>query len=231
MSYIIPNTPIIGSKVFGFIDPKISYNVNWDTTWSFTYALTGSNAAISTFLTTNSSQLSTANNEIISVMFDTTGLSLISSIPSTTLLPIIPNCLTIRDQSHNIIFYNALSTLDTSFILISSIKYYQTLRFRVANGFKNLYIDYKHQLGDYKNLLSLSLTSYNISALSSIYPGFTYMSPLSNNGLSSTLFLNNFHTQGNISPPTYETLEYTPLTYPNYGSGFTTISAITANPI
>jgi hypothetical protein len=41
----------IDAKFYGFIDNKTPFNSHWDITWSFTYALTGSNHAICTFLT------------------------------------------------------------------------------------------------------------------------------------------------------------------------------------
>lgn len=42
------------AKYYGFIDTKISHNTHWDMTWSFSFALTGSNHAFCTFLTPHS---------------------------------------------------------------------------------------------------------------------------------------------------------------------------------
>ena len=45
----------INSKYYGFIDKKAGYNPNWDIVWSFSFALTGSQHAFCTYLTTNPS--------------------------------------------------------------------------------------------------------------------------------------------------------------------------------
>lgn len=39
------------AKYYAFVDEKLVYNPHWDINWSFTYALSGSNAGFCTFLT------------------------------------------------------------------------------------------------------------------------------------------------------------------------------------
>jgi hypothetical protein len=41
------------SKFYGFVDKKTPYNPHWDISWSFTFALTGTEHAFCTYLTTN----------------------------------------------------------------------------------------------------------------------------------------------------------------------------------
>lgn len=41
------------SKYYGFVDKKAGYNPNWDIVWSFSFALTGTQHAFCTYLTTN----------------------------------------------------------------------------------------------------------------------------------------------------------------------------------
>jgi hypothetical protein len=259
------------AKYFGFVDPKMSYNAHWDITWSFTFALTGSEHGFCTFLTTNP-LLSTGlpgqylgylgnypyiltesgeylltesgerltyeattlsaydTNGVLAIAFDSTGYFALSDADNSG-LPINDikrNSLTVRNNN-GVVCHDALSALDTSFFLSSSVKNYQTLRFRLANGDK-LYIDYKKGNADYKNLKTVSLSNFSIDENLILYPAFSFSSPISSISIKpSTLWLKNFHTQGNTSEPTYEILPFNSI-YPSNVT-YTTISGITANPI
>ncbi len=48
---LLPSNP----KYYGFVDKKAGYNPNWDIVWSFSFALTGTQHAFCTYLTTNPS--------------------------------------------------------------------------------------------------------------------------------------------------------------------------------
>jgi hypothetical protein len=237
------------AKYFGLIDPKNAYNSNWDITWSFTYALTGSEHAICTFLTTqpvltsglpghylgylgNASYLRDENNNIIlneygsriildpsdlsavdvggvlGIAFDSTGYFALSSDVNTGIgrNSLKANSLVVRNFNNDVVFYDNLSNLDPSFVLSNNnVKDYNTIRIRYNNGGSKLYIDYKKSLTDYKNLLTLDLNGFIIDNYNVLHPGISFCSPLSSNSiLPSTLFLSNFHTQGNVSPPTIE---------------------------
>jgi hypothetical protein len=67
--------PLSGGKYFGFVDQKYPYNSHWDITWSFTYALSGSNSAICTFLTTTPSISSYIPGHYLGYMGDSTLLA------------------------------------------------------------------------------------------------------------------------------------------------------------
>jgi len=229
------------AKYFGIIDPKKAYNLNWDVVWSFTYALTGTQHGFSSFLTTSPTitsglpgqYLGSDNlNMIISIGFDSTGYFALSS-PLRSGIPLsstIPNSIIVRDSNNSVIFNKALSSLDTSFILSSSIKTYQTLRFRYSNAGKKLSIDFKKLNNKYSTLTSLNIANLNITDNLSVYPGFSFCSPISGLNIGpSTMFIQNFHTQGNTLSSTYETLEMIPLTG-NISNTFTTISGISATP-
>lgn len=228
------------AKYFGFIDSKKAYDLNWDIVWSFTYALTGTQHGFCTFLTTSASLLSGipgqylgylgnySSAHILGIAFDSTGYFALTNTCCSEGIPLSStnrDSLIIRDSGTKIIYNSPLSSLDTSFILASSVKQFKTLRFRYVNGGKKLYIDYRRDDDSYKNLLTLAISTLNLSAYSKVYAGLTFCSPIS--GLSatpSTMYVKNFHTQGNISNPTYETLSFTSLS--SSITSFTTISTL-----
>ena len=290
------------AKYHGFVDSKLSYNSHWDITWSFTFALTGTEHAFCTFLTTNPSPLSglpgqylgylgnthyltdeigniltdengefividipyyitpnwsdefnniikdengnstityilsTApqnliyeNTGVIAVAFDSTGYFALSTDinPGVGLNGVIKNSLIIRDTSNNIVCNVALSSLDTAFSLSSATKKFQTLRFRLGNAGKRIYVDYKTENTMYKSLTAINI---NLNPLTHpiLYPGFTFCSPISSSSIvPSTMFLKNFHTQGNTAEPTYEYTTMIPLTS-TIKTTFTTISGVSA---
>lgn len=231
------------AKYLGFIDPKKAYNTNWDITWSFTYSLSGEEHAFSTFLSTSSTQVSSvpghylnqvdSGGQFLTIAFDSTGLFAYSTLSSgrngVALSAIIPNSVVVRNKSNNILYNGALSALSSKFTLSSAVDYYQTLRFRVVNGYKKLVIDFRTD-EEYVNLLTLPISGYSPNDTDVVYPGFSYTSPVSSSIITPSVFrMKNFHTQGNTVAPTYETLSFVPLTSALI-TAFTTISGISANP-
>ena len=173
----------------------------------------------------------TGTSGILAIAFDSTGLFALSTTDNSGvgMSNVIPNSLIVRDSNDKVVCNVALSSLDTSFFLASSNKSYQTLRFRLASAGRKLFIDYKTENTKYKPLTSLDVS---ISPLSHpvLYPGFTFCSPISSSSIMpSTIFLKNFHVQGNTNPPTLETTPMTPLSS-LIKTTFTTISGLTANP-
>ena len=233
----------ISAKYFGLVDPKFSYNTNWDITWSFTYALTGTQHGICTFLSTTPilsnglpgqylgySGYDTYNsNGVLAIALDSTGYFALSDAYNNgvNISQVNANSLIVR-SGNNVIFNEPLSSLDTSFSLASSIKNYQTLRFRLANSATKLYVDYKNSDNIFNNLATIAISTFDISTAPLVYPAVTYCSPISSLSITpSTIWLKNFHTQGNTGDPTYEITEFVPLTSTLVNS-FTTISGITA---
>jgi hypothetical protein len=231
-------------KGFGMIDSKYTYNPNYDIVWSVQYLLSStdpnSQHGICTFLTTQGT-ISTFpghymgiigpdyNDVVLAIAFDSTGFFGLSN-NYTTGLPLSEirnNSLIIRD-SNGVIYNNELSAIDSSFMLANSA--YQTLRFIFCNSGRKLLIDYKSD-SIYKNLLSIPLSSSWIDDNSILYPGISLCSPISSTSITpSTFYIKNFHTQGNTSAPTYETIEFIPLSNINL-TQYTTVSGITAIPI
>lgn len=239
MSY--PSDVLLPSNVkfIGFTEPKFNYNPHWDITWSFSYALTGSEHGICTYLTENTSLLSAIPgqymgfltnspipNGILAIALDSTGFFALSNTYNSGVgrSSVIKNSLIIRDGS-KVLYNKALSSLSSEFNLSYPTKTWQTLRFRYANAGKKISIDYLSH-DNYKNLVSLSLSSVNVDDYSALYPSFTFCSPISSNSISpSKLFLKNFHVQGCETAPTYETIVVPPLSS-LASTTYTTISGI-----
>lgn len=153
---------------------------------------------------------------LISIAFDTTGYNALSTSfrPGLKISEIKKNSITIRDEDERVIYHNALSALalsgaKTTVMMTSSQKYWQTLRFRLSNLGSKLDIDLKTDK-DYTTILSLPV-NIAITNDDNVYVGFTFTSPVSSSiSPNSTLFLNNFHIQGNTSEPTYEIIDNIP---------------------
>lgn len=266
----------VNAKSFGFVDTKYQYNTHWDITWSFSFALTGTEHGFVTFLTTNPNlstkyagqylgyagynpynsiltdpegyyllddessyiyfddtttySLSSFTNGVLAIAFDSTGLFALPYINNdgVDISEIKKNSLIIRDYTSNILLNESLSSLSTEFFLSSSTKNYQTLRFRFSNSGQKLSIDYKNISNEYKNLTSIPI-NFNINQFEKVYLGFCFCSPISSLNTPSTLFLKNFHSQGNTEDPTIETLSSYPLSV-LLPTTYTTISGVSAFP-
>lgn len=231
------------AKFFGIIDQKNAYNVNWDVVWSFTYALTGTQHGFCSFLTTTPTMTGGVPGHymgylgntplsagIVSIAFDSTGFYALSNTVAggVPLSSTRPNSLVIRDYKNTVVFNSPLSSLDTSFVLASSSKVYQTLRFRYCNSGRLLYVDYKKPSESYINLASVALTLSTITDNMVVYPGVTFCSPLSSTTITpSTFYLQLFHSQGNTTAPSYEIMDFTALSTssPTYTTVTTLISS------
>jgi hypothetical protein len=168
---------------------------------------------------------------VLAIAFDSTGLFALSSTtrPGVGRGSIKPNSIIIRDYNDNVTFYEELSNIDTNFVLASAGKYFQTMRFRFANMGQKLTIDYKSPTSTTYSVL----TSINLNMDSSNYPfvnvGFSYSSPVSSSTATpSTLFLKNFHIQGNTYDTSIETVPAISIR-PTTTSNYTTLCSVSAN--
>jgi len=230
-------------KLYGFLDSKYDYNPHWDIAWSFTFSLSGEEHGFTSFLSLSNTALSCVGgdslgyysntnvpNGIFAVAFDTTGRFAlpIGPHPGVALSAIKQNALIIRNSSNEVILNESLSSLSKDFILTQPDKTFQTLRFRYTNGGKKISVDYRVGTSNYITLTSVALTSPNLSL--PLHPGFTFCSPINTVVTPSTMFVKDFHAQGGIIAPTYETIPYIPLSSYIINQ-YTTISGITANPV
>lgn len=235
----------LNAKYHGFVQTNKPMNLNWEVTWSFTFALTGVQHGFCTFLTSNpsltggipgqylgflgNSSTGYSKSGLFSIGFDTTGLFALSSTSNTgvKLSAITPNSLIIRDYNNAVIFNSPLSSLSTEFILTSSTKVFQTLRFRVTRGGQMLYIDFKRNNTTYKLLTSVSISGNTLVSSPLVYAGLTFCSPISSNTIiPSTMWVNNFNVEGQSTTSTIETIPMVSI-YEN-SLTFTTISGISA---
>ncbi len=166
---------------------------------------------------------------VLAIALDSTGFFALSDTNNSgiSLADVKKNSLIIR--SNNKLVFNApLSSLSTDFILTTP-NAFQTLRFRFANSNK-VSIDYKNEYNEYILLTSVDV-DFDPVAESTLYPSFVFCSPLSSsNKPPSNLKLKHFHTQGNLSDPTYDVEPFSPLITSDI-TNYTTISGISANPI
>jgi len=201
----------VNAKFFGFIDPNTGYNAHWDMSWTVTYSISGSEHAFCTFLTTNpsisaaipgqyvgylpSDTVQTAG--ILSVTFDTTGYSALSSsyYPGIHVSELKNNALIVRNSSNQIIYHE-----ECQFDFNASNR----LRFVLSSAARKLRID-RFTTNGITNVASVDLSGYFPFLSSSFYPGMTFCSPVSSSDTSvSTMFLSSFHVFGETSAPTFE---------------------------
>lgn len=148
---------------------------------------------------------------VISVAFDTTGLFALSSSalyerPGVGISSIKRNALIIRDNNQNVLFNQSLSAFSDMFML-TSVKAYQTLRFRYANAGRKFSIDYRPtNTTQYSLLTSINLPT--TVSIDSAYIGFAYTTPVSSTSTAvADMYLKNFHIDGNTAATTYENIE------------------------
>lgn len=228
-------------KLYGFLDSKYDYNPHWDIAWSFSFCLSGVEHGFTSFLSQTDAAPSCVGgdalgyynnsnvaNGIFAVAFDSTGRFAlpIGPHPGVALSAIKPNALIIRNSSNQVILNESLSSLSKDFTLTQPEKTFQTIRFRYTNAGKKLAVDYRVGTSNFITLTSVSLSAPNLNL--SLYPGFTFCSPINTVVVPSTMYVKDFHTQGGITAPTYETIPLVPLS--SYiVNQYTTISGISAN--
>jgi hypothetical protein len=126
-----------------------------------------------------------------------------------------PNMLVIRGgyPDFNLLYSSPLSALSDTFNLLSYTENYQTLRFRLGNIGRVLYVDWR----DSNNSSYTQLTSLNVNLSvtdsTSLYIGYSYTTPVSTtSGWKETdLYLRQPVYEGINTPPQYTNMEYTPL--------------------
>lgn len=200
------------------------YNAHWDITWSFTYALTGNEHGICTYLTDSIPVSSTPGhymgyinqygnpNGFLAIALDTTGFFAVSSNTAEGINQnnVLRKSIIVRNNE-KLIYNQPLSALNTDFLFTETNYNPKTLRFRVANGLKKLYVDFKDDK-KYINLLQIPLSGYDPDDYLKIYPVISYTSPVSSQIASNSKFwLSNFHVQGVEDAPTYEFCDFVAL--------------------
>jgi hypothetical protein len=183
------------------------------------YVLSGGNFNIDlgySGLSSNSDQSSSLkpgiSGGIVAVGFDTTGLFAVSALSGTRTIRDgineanrILNSVSIRDKwpaySYNTNNYNvALSSLNSSFKIVETGIKYKTIRARLGNVGRTLYVDYRNNPDeDFKSLLVKDI-NLNIASNTMYKVGASFATPISGNSTSKTgvIYFRNFHTEGSF---------------------------------
>lgn len=150
---------------------------------------------------------------IFGVGFDTTGLFAASAFSGSFIRDGIDyrtvkrNSITIRegapDFKYNSYYYNvALSSLNTTFSIVESAAIYKTIRARLGNVGRTLYIDYRNNPTDqFQPILEKSI-SLNLPISAFVHVGVSFATPISSisNKAIGNIFLKNFHVEGSTNP-------------------------------
>lgn len=155
----------------------------------------------------------------VAIGFDTTGLFAASAtIDSTTTRDGIyegsvkKNSVTIRDIGEvknyayeTYTYHQALSDLNTTFSIVESAVTYKTVRARLGNLGRTLYVDYRNNPKEqFQNILSKNISLYLLPGASYDYyqVGVSFATPISSNKTNAigNIFLKNFHVEGTDSP-------------------------------
>ena len=179
---------------------------------------------------------------LVKVAFDSTGdyaLTGRDDRPGVKPHQVLRESIVVRDFLHNVLAYNHLSSISTTFSTISTDTY-RTLRFRYVNLGQTLYIDtHNSDNTTYTVLTAIDLGSRysGLSNIENVYCGFAFSTPISANYAApeaayqlsaKDFFLRNFHVEGyegsqvlteTIRTPSLSTVPNTP---------YTTVSNITA---
>lgn len=180
-----------------------NFNVNFDITWSFQYAITGLSASggFSTFL---------FDNSILTGGGDYTGFGV---LPYESKNGITGHYLGVIFDSQNTIkiYRGTTFTLLTSFSLFPSLtpliknfEDFKTIRFNLTDVSQTLNIDVKNEeTGRYENLASINT---NLTAINNKFCkiGFSYSTPLSAGKDKCLLKFKDIHIQGKNILPTID---------------------------
>ena len=147
---------------------------------------------------------------LVKVAFDSTGRYALTGRddrPGVKPHQLLRESIISRDFLHNVMAYNHLSSISTTFSTISTDTY-RTLRFRYVNLGQTLYIDSRESdTTTYTLLTAISLGSryQTLSNIENIYCGFSFSTPISAplpananayHLSGKDFFLRNFHVEG-----------------------------------
>ena len=179
---------------------------------------------------------------LVKVGFDSTGRYALTGRddrPGVKPNQLLRESIVVRDYLHNVLAYNHLSSISTSFSTISTDTY-RTLRFRYVNLGRTLYIDSRDSnTTTYTLLTAIDMGSRysTLSNLDNIYCGFAFSTPISSTtpaaaggySLSAKdFFLRDFHVEGYEGSEVLTETVLTPSLCTLPDKPYTTVSSITA---
>jgi hypothetical protein len=167
-------------------------------------------SGLSSYTVNNDTIKQGISGSVLGVGFDTTGFFAVSALSGSKFirdgideLSRIPNSVSIRGAaptySYNTYNFNkALSSLDSDFKIVESGIKFKTIRARLGNVGKTLYIDYRYDAdSDFKQLLQYDV-NLSITDTTKYKVGLSFSTPISSNNTNSigNIYLRNFHTEG-----------------------------------
>ena len=146
----------------------------------------------------------------IGVGFDTTGLFAVSATNNGAVirdginsLGAIKNSIAIRglapSYSYSQYSYNQpLSSLNSTFTIVESAEIYKTVRVRLGNVGRTLYIDYRNNPNEDFQLILQKDINILVEQNTSYYAGISFATPISSISSSAigNIFVKNIHTEG-----------------------------------
>lgn len=151
---------------------------------------------------------------IIAVGFDTTGLFAASAYSGSFVRDGIDyrtvkkNSITIREGAPNFKYSNynvSLSSLNNTFTIVESAAIYKTIRARLGNVGRTLYIDYRNNPTEQFQPILEKSVSLNLPVSAFAHAGVSFATPISsfNNNAIGNIFIKNFHIEGSPNPNLY----------------------------
>ena len=150
---------------------------------------------------------------IIAVGFDTTGLFAASAFSGNftrdgiDYRKVKKNSVTIREGApyfgYNYYSYNvSLSTLNTTFSIVESAAIYKTIRARLGNVGRTLYIDYRNNPTEQFQPIFEQPVSLGLPLSTFVHVGVSFATPISSISTNAigNIFLKNFHVEGSTNP-------------------------------
>lgn len=146
----------------------------------------------------------------IGVGFDTTGLFAVSAISNGVIIrdginisDVIKNSIAIRGLAPRYSYYQyafnqPLTSLNSTFSIVESADIYKTLRARLGNIGRTLYIDYRNNPEEEFQLILQKDINILVEQNLSYYAGISFVTPISSISPNSigNIFVKNIHTEG-----------------------------------
>lgn len=150
---------------------------------------------------------------VLAVGFDTTGLFAASAFSGGFIRDGIDyrnvkrNSITIREGApyfgYNYYSYNvSLSNLNTTFSIVESAAIYKTVRARLGNIGRTLYIDYRNNPTEQFQPIFEQNVSLGLPLSAFVHVGVSFATPISSVSTNAigNIFFKNFHVEGSTNP-------------------------------
>lgn len=166
---------------------------------------------------------------VIGIGFDTTGLFAASATSGAFVRDGIDyskvkkNSISIRssapDFRYNDYSYNvAISSLNSTFSIVESAVNFKTVRVRLGNVGRTIYIDYRNNPKEqFQRILEKNVT-LGLPITAFLHAGVSFVTPVSSGQTKSigNIFLRNFHVEGSTNPNLNKSVISDPTTIPPY---------------